>query len=234
MKNKKFNLGSTIYGKNTIKKIQTKINLLGVNCTLDPINLLNIRLFTSIFIFFVLLYFLDFGYLIAPIVTFLVYILFFQVVVDTKIKKRQRIIEKDSLYFFEILALSLEAGRNIKTAIEVTCSNIDSELSYEFKKVLTDVRFGKDLNEALNDLKFRIPSDTVNNIILNIREANIFGNNIIETVFSQIDYIREKRVLEAKAQINKIPVKISIVSVVFFIPLLLLLLLSPMIIELLS
>lgn len=234
MKNKKFNLGSNIYGKNTIKKIRTKINLLGVNCTLDPINLLNIRLFTSISIFFVLLYFLDFGYLIAPIVTFLVYILFFQVVVDTKIKKRQRIIEKDSLYFFEILALSLEAGRNIKTAIEVTCSNIDSELSDEFKKVLTDVKFGKDLNEALNDLKFRIPSDTVNNIILNIREANIFGNNVIETVFSQIDYIREKRVLEAKAYINKIPVKISIVSVVFFIPLLLLLLLSPMIIELLS
>ena len=90
------------------------------------------------------------------------------------------------------------------------------------------------LNDALQELKFRIPSDTINNIILNIKEANIFGNNIIETMFSQIDYIREKRILEQKALISKMPVKISIVSVIFFIPLLMLVLLAPMLINMLG
>ena len=159
--------------------------------------------------------------------------MFFPIVVDTKIEKRRKILEKDSLYFFEILVLSLEAGRNIKNAIEVTTMNIDSELSDEFKKVIKDVNFGKDLDTALEELKYRIPSDTVNNIILNIRQSNMFGNNIIETVYSQIAYIREKRLLETKAFISKIPIKISVVSVVFFIPLLLLLLLGPLIIDLL-
>ena len=163
----------------------------------------------------------------------MVYQLFFPIVVDTKIEKRRKILEKDSLYFFEILVLSLEAGRNIKNAIEVTTMNIDSELSDEFKKVIKDVNFGKDLDTALEELKYRIPSDTVNNIILNIRQSNMFGNNIIETVYSQIAYIREKRLLETKAFISKIPIKISVVSVVFFIPLLLLLLLGPLIIDLL-
>lgn len=55
----------------------------------------------------------------------------------------------------------------------------------------------------LNDLKTRIPSDNINNIILNIRQSNIFGNDIIETVYQQIDYIRQRRVLEAKAEISK-------------------------------
>lgn len=231
MKNKK-SLSYRIYSKKNLKMAEEKTNLLGVNNKLDAVNLLNTRLFISIIVFIGILYFVDFGYFIAPIITFLVYELFFPLVIDQKIEKRRRIIEKDSLYFFEILVLSLEAGRNIKTAIEVTTNNINSELSDEFKKVVKDVNYGKDLDEALEELKYRIPSDTVNNIILNIRQSNMFGNNIIDTVYSQITYIREKRLLETKAFISKIPIKISVVSVVFFIPLLLLLLLGPMLVSL--
>lgn len=232
MKNKK-SISYRIYSKKNLKIAEEKTALLGVNNKLDAVDLLNIRLFISVVVFISILYFIDFGYFIAPLVSFLVYQLFFPIVVDTKIEKRRKILEKDSLYFFEILVLSLEAGRNIKNAIEVTTMNIDSELSDEFKKVIKDVNFGKDLDTALEELKYRIPSDTVNNIILNIRQSNIFGNNIIETVYSQIAYIREKRLLETKAFISKIPIKISVVSVVFFIPLLLLLLLGPLIIDLL-
>lgn len=227
-------LTSKIYSKNQIESVKSKIMLLGVGCKLDEINLLNFRLFSSIIIFFVLLYFLDFGYFIAPVVIIIYYTLFFNLYFNSKIEKRRKELEKDALYFFEILALSLDAGRNIKTSIEVTCSSVDSSLSKEFKKLLSDISFGKDLNDALEDLKYRIPSDTINNIILNIKEANIFGNDIVNTVFEQVDYIRQKRVLEAKAKINKMPIKISIVSVIFFIPLLFLILLSPLIIKLLS
>ena len=227
-------LTSKIYSKNQIESVKSKIMLLGVDCKLDEINLLNFRLFSSIIIFFVLLYFLDFGYFTAPVVIIIYYTLFFNFYFNPKIEKRRKELEKDALYFFEILALSLDAGRNIKTSIEVTCSSVDSSLSKEFKKLLSDISFGKDLNDALEDLKYRIPSDTINNIILNIKEANIFGNDIVNTVFEQVDYIRQKRVLEAKAKINKMPIKISVVSVIFFIPLLFLILLSPLIIKLLS
>ena len=230
MKEKK-NVTYRIYSKKNLEMAENKTKLLGVNNKLNAVDLLNTRLFLTIFSFIFIIYFIDFGYLIAPLVSFLIYQLFFPIVVDSKIKKRSRVLEKDSLYFFEILALSLEAGRSIKTSIEVTTKNIDSELSDEFKKVIKDVNYGKDLDEALDDLKHRIPSDTVNNIILNIRQSNIFGNNIIDAVYSQIAYIREKRILETKAYISKIPIKISIVSVIFFIPLLILLLLGPMIIN---
>lgn len=233
MKNKK-NLSYKIYSKKNIEIAEAKTKLLGVNNKLNAVDLLNNRLILTIASFMLILYFVDFGYAIAPLVAFLIYQLYFPLGIDRKIAKRSRILEKDSLYFFEILALSLEAGRSIKTALEVTTKNIDSELSDEFKKVINDVNFGKDLDEALEELKYRIPSDTVNNIILNIRQSNIFGNNIIDTVYSEIAYIREKRVLEAKAYISKIPIKISIVSVIFFIPLLLLLLLGPMIINLIN
>ena len=234
MDNRKTNIGEKLYGSKTVKKITKKVNLLGVQNTYDPINLLNIRFLSSLSIFFMLLYFVDFGYLVAPLITFIYYLTFFTIVLDSKINKRCKELEKDAMYFFEILVLSLEAGRGIKTSIELTTSSVDSLLSDEFRKVLKDIDLGKNLNDALNDLKYRIPSDTINNIILNIRQSNIFGNNIVDTVYAQLDYIREKRILEAKAQISKIPVKISIISVIFFIPLILLLLLGPALINFIS
>ena len=148
MKNKK-NLSYRIYSKKNIQIAEAKTKLLGVNNKLDAATLLNKRLLLTIVSATLILYFVDFGYLIAPLVAFLIYQLYFPLGIDKKIEKRSRVLERDSLYFFEILALSLEAGRNIKTALEVTTKNIDSELSDEFKKVISDVNYGKDLDEAL-------------------------------------------------------------------------------------
>lgn len=74
----------------------------------------------------------------------------------------------------------------------------------------------------------------MNNIILNIEQTNIFGNSIVDTMNSQIEFLREKQVLEIKSQINKIPNKVSIISVLFVVPLILLIILGPFIVEFLG
>lgn len=231
MKKKKLNMAHKIYSEETVNKYQKKINLLGYKDSYDAVIFLNIRLISSILLFFVLLYFLEFGYIIAPIVTFLYFWFLPKIFIDKKIEKRAEKLDNEAMYFFEVLTLSLETGRNLKTALELTANNIDSELSGEFKKALEEVKYGKGLNEALESLKLRIPSDIINNIILNISQSNIFGNSIIETMYNQIDYIRDRQIMRTKAKINKIPLKVSVISVIFFIPLLLLLILSPVIID---
>ena len=70
-----------------------------------------------------------------------------------------------------------------------------------------------------------------NNIILALTQANIYGSSIISTMYNQVDYLREKRKMEVKATISKIPTKISIISVFFFIPLILLIILGPAILS---
>lgn len=231
MKKKKFNMIHKIYSEETINKYQRKINLLGYKDSYDASIFLNIRLLSSIFIFFVLLYLLELGYIIAPIVTFLYFVFLPRFAIDKKVEKRANKLDSEAMYFFEVLTLSLETGRNLKTALEITSNNIDSELSDEFRRMLEEVKYGKGLSEALDSLKLRIPSETINNIILNISQSNIFGNSIIETMYNQIDYIRDKQIMKTKSIINKIPLKVSVISVIFFIPLLLLLILSPVIIE---
>ncbi len=220
-----------LYSKKYIDKLIMKVKLLGTVNMIDPYKIMVIRLATTIMIFIVMLFTSDYGYIVAPVATIVYYFGFNKIVLNDKIKKRTVKLENEAMHFFEVLTLSLETGRNLVEAIEVTTLNVDGILSLEFKEAVREVTFGKSLTEALTDMQDRIPSDTIKNIVLSLTEANLYGNSIIESLHNQIDYLREKRKLEVKGKISKIPVLISVISVLFFVPLLLILILGPVLLE---
>lgn len=230
MKNKKSFI-NRIYREKDIKKIDEKINQFGVSKKFTTEYFMNFRLFTSIIVFVVLFIFADFGALIAPVATVLWYILVGYFMIDKPLKKRERKLDNEAYYYFEVLTLALESGRNLENAIKMACKYIDSEISSEFKETIKQVNFGKSLTESLSVMSMRIPSLTINNIILNMEQSNLFGNSIIETMYNQLDFLKDKQIMDIKAQINKIPNKISIFSVLFFIPLILLIILGPVLID---
>ena len=223
----KGNLSLKLYNKKMVNRIQKKINLLGVSCKYDAITFLNVRIFTSIIIFLVVLIFSSYGYILSIVFVILYYYLFERILLDEKIKKRTTKLNKEAIYFFEVLTLSLQTGRNLTEAVTITVNSIDSEISKEFKEAIRQTRFGKSLTESFNDMQKKIPSDSINNIILSLTQANMYGSSIIDMMYNQVDYLRERRKLEVKATISKVPTKISIISVFFFIPLILLIILAP-------
>ena len=220
-------ISKKLYSKNQVKEIDKKIKLLGVSTKIDCYLFLNLRFFGMIILFLAVLYFSKLGYLLAPLIAFIYYKGITYVLLDSRIKERQMRLEREALNFFEILTLSLETGRNLQEALTVTLSSCEGELVNEFCEVLRRVKYGKSLTEALEDMQENIPSDTINNIILSLTQANLYGSSIIKSLYNQIDYLREKRRLEVKAEISKVPIKISIISVFFFVPLVLLIILAP-------
>ena len=64
--NKNSELARRIYNQKMVEKIDTKMNLLGIYNKLETMRFLNMRLFTCFVIFFLCLYFFNFGYIIAP------------------------------------------------------------------------------------------------------------------------------------------------------------------------
>lgn len=220
-----------IYSKNYINKIIIKIKQLGYKNNINPYDFLIIRLITSIILFCICIYSFNYGYIIAPLSVVIYYNLFNTIFLDSKIKKRTIQLEKEAMHFFEVLTLSLETGRNLAEAIEVTTNNVNGLLSDEFTESIREITFGKSLFEALTDLQERIPSDTINNVILSLTQSNIYGNSIIENLYTQVDYLREKRKMEVKGKIAKVPVLISVISVLFFVPLLLIIILGPVLLE---
>lgn len=223
-----------IFRNSDIKNIDEKIKLLGSWAKYDTNTFIFLRLFTTLIVFLLSIFVFKIGYIFTPFIAIAYYYLFYYVVIEAQLKKRIKKLDGEALHFFEILTLTLESGRNLENSLEVACFNIDSELSSEFKKTLFEMKFGKSLVEALEDMKKRIPSENINNIILNITQTNLFGNSILETMYNQIEFLRDKQILEIKGQINKIPNKISIISVVFVLPIILLLILGPILINFLG
>ena len=230
MDNKNY-ISRKIYSKSTVNETERKIKLLGVNNGLDTYTFLNLRLFGTIIIFLALLFVSRFGYIIAPLLAFLYYRGITYYMLDYKIKARRVTLESDAINFFEILTLSLETGRNLDEAISVTVESTSGSIRDEFAELLREVRYGKSLTEALESLQDKMPTDTIKNMILSLTQANLYGSSIINSLYNQIDYLREKRKMEIKSEISKVPIKISIISVFFFIPLLLIIILAPVILE---
>ena len=212
------NLVNKIYTKETIARIKKKNKQFGVEHNYDVDLILGNHLIISIFIFIIAL--IDTTLLKSILIVIAYFFLAEYFFFDYRLAKRRKKLEKQSTFFFQILSLTLESGNNLKNSIDLTCKNMDN-----------DMTLGKSLNESLDDLKTRIPSDTINNIILNLMESNIYGNNMIESLNRELDYISDKIILEAKGKINKMPIKISVVSVLIFIPLLMLIIIGPLIIK---
>ena len=221
---------SKIYRKNTLNRISKKCKLLGVNNKLNPIKFMNYRVFITALVFILLLIFNSKGYIYAPILALVTYF-GAEYYLDLKVKKRSEKLNYEAIFFLQVLVLTLESGKNLQGGIALTCRSIDSEISDEFKKTLNEVKLGKSLIESLESMKERIPSEEINTVLLNITQSTIFGNNIIDSLNNQIEYLRDKKLLNIKAKINKMPMKISVISVVFIIPIVLLLVLGPVIVN---
>ena len=103
------------------------------------------------------------------------------------------------------MVLTLESGKSLEAGIRLTTKSIKSEISDEFKRTLEEIKLGKSLIESLESMKNRIPSEEINTVLLNITQSSIFGNNIIESLNNQIEYLRDKKMLSIKAKINKMP-----------------------------
>ena len=229
--NEEYYLSKKFYKKKKVEEIEKKIKLLGVSSKLKTYQYLNIETIGTIIFFIIGLLSNHFGYIIAPLLAYIYYKSISYLLIDRRIKIRKKILEEEAITFFEILTLSLETGRNLQEALKVTVESSNGNLVNQLKEVLREVHYGKSLTEALRDMTNTIPSDTINNIIISLTDANIYGSSIIDSLHNQLDYLRELRISEVKEEISKVPIKISIISVFFFIPLLLLIILGPVLLR---
>jgi len=219
-----------IYRKETIKSIEKKCKILGVNSRLNPIQFMNNRVILTVLTFILFFIFSSKGYIYAPLFSFITY-MGIEYLLDLKIKRRAEKLNYEAIFFFQVLVLTLESGKSLEAGIRLTTKSIKSEISDEFKRTLDEIKLGKSLIESLESMKNRIPSEEINTVLLNIIQSSIFGNNIIESLNNQIEYLRDKKLLSIKAKINKMPIKISVISVIFIVPIVLLLILGPVIVN---
>lgn len=219
-----------IYRKKTIEKYRKKDIYLD-NKKDTYTKFLFFRIFSSILVFVVSFIILDRHTSISLLITVLFNYLCVYFKYDIKIKEKEKKLESDANLFFEILLITLKSGKNLNNALELTVDSVDNNLSDIFKSVMDEANYGKTLHEALIQFKDRIPSSEIRNIIIDLTESYISGRDMVTCLEKDIKSLNDKRIYNIKTYINKLPIKISIISVFLLIPLMLLLILSPVILE---
>lgn len=199
--------------KNKKNRISRKLQLMGLHLNYKVFGYM--RLVSTIILFIGLLFLSPYGYIVAPICALIYYFLLEYIILDLGIKRRKRLLESQANSFFRTFLLLLKSGRGIKNSLILTTSVLDNELSYEFRKELGNIKNGKTLEEGLSSLTLRIPSLIINNIITSVIEASRYGNNVLESILLQLEYIKEIEENRVLRSYRVVPYKAALLSLMF-------------------
>ena len=99
-----------------------------------------------------------------------------------------------------LMANGVKAGLSVQLCMERVAENMPNPISQEFGLVLSQMRVGRGLGEALNELGTRIPKPDVQMFVTSVNILSETGGNMGET-FQTITYtIRERQKIEKKIE----------------------------------
>lgn len=148
-------------------------------------------------------------------------------IVKRKATERSTAIFKDLPDSLDLLAISVEAGVGFEAAIDVVCSNFDSPLADEFRRMLQEMELGLSRRDALANLKARTDVPELSTFIMALTQADALGMPIGRVLHTQAIEMRTRRRQWAREKAAKLPVKILFPLVFFIFPAVLVVILGP-------
>lgn len=135
-------------------------------------------------------------------------------------KKRQRLVIKDLPVFLDFIVMTVEAGMNITGGIEqATQKGPPGPLAQEFTRLLRDLRSGLPRAEALRRMSDRMDMTQISSFTGTLIQADRVGASLGMTLRAQASQRREERFLRAEKMALEAPVKMMLPLVMFFFPL---------------
>ena len=138
---------------------------------------------------------------------------------------RRRKVIKDLPTYLDFITMAVEAGLNITGAIEQAVQKGPTgPLGQEFARMLRDLRAGLPRSEALRRMADRMDISQISNFTSALIQADRVGASLSETLRAQAGQRREERFLRAEKLALEAPVKMMLPLVMFFFPLIFLVL----------
>ncbi len=137
---------------------------------------------------------------------------------NTKIQKRKKQIEKQLPEVLDLLSVSVQAGLSFDGALRKITERSLGPLIDEFKRMQQDVRMGAPKARALQAMSRRCDVDDLYLFITAVVQAERLGTSMGKTLNTQADNMRERRRQKAKAEALKAPIKMIFPLVIFIFP----------------
>jgi tight adherence protein C len=130
----------------------------------------------------------------------------------------------------DLMLVCVEAGQSLDQAIIRVAKEIRSgypALSEEFEIVAYEMKAGKDKARVLRDMGERVGIQDVNSFVTTLIQSATFGTSIAEALRVYAEEMRDKRVMRAEEKANKLPTKLTLGTMMFCLPPLLIILIGP-------
>lgn len=137
---------------------------------------------------------------------------------NARIRKRQKSIEKQLPEVLDLLSVSVQAGLSFDGALRKITDRSIGPLIDEFKRMQQDVRMGAPKARALQTMGKRCDVEDLYLFITAVIQAERLGTSMGKTLVNQADNMRERRRQKAKAEALKAPIKMIFPLVLFIFP----------------
>ncbi|MFN3146886.1 MAG: type II secretion system F family protein [Paracoccaceae bacterium] len=150
--------------------------------------------------------------------------------VNSRAEARQKEIERGFPDALDLLLVCVEAGQSLDQAILRVAKEMKTSypaLSEEFQLVSYEIKAGKDRSNVLRDFGERAGVPDVNSFVTVLIQSTQFGTPVSEALRVYSAEMRDKRLMRAEEAANKLPTKMTLVTMGLTVPPLLLILVGP-------
>lgn len=121
-----------------------------------------------------------------------------KIVVDAIYEKRCKKFVAQMVEGMSIMSNGIKAGKSVQQAMENVVANLGNPIRQEFDFVLSQMRIGLSLEEALNNLQDRIPEQDVQMFVMSVNILNNSGGDLAKTFTTITNTIRERQKILSK------------------------------------
>lgn len=140
--------------------------------------------------------------LIMIFLSFFIYRFWFSFV-DVQIRQMARKLDSDLLFISEYLLVSLESGLPLGNSIQ-NLSKVDRAGAIFFKKIFTEFKTGKDLEQALEEGANNCPSEDMKILLKRLKDSLEIGVDLREILENFINESSAKKIVEIKGYSKKL------------------------------
>ena len=150
--------------------------------------------------------------------------------IERRIQSRQEAIQNGFPDALDMLLVCVEAGQSLDQGIIRVSKELKSgypALAEEFEIVAQEIKAGKEKATVLRSFSERSGVADVASFVTVMIQSQTFGTSIAEALRVYASEMRDKRVMRAEEAANKLPTKMTLGTMMFTVPPLLIILVGP-------
>ena len=150
--------------------------------------------------------------------------------VQRRLQSRQAEIVSGFPDALDMMLVCVEAGQSLDQSINRVAKESRAgypALADEFEMVAHEVKAGKERVQVLKDMSQRVGIPDVSSFVTTLVQSATFGTSIAEALRVYSNEMRDKRVMRAEEKANTLPTKLTLGTMMFTVPPLMIILIGP-------